>query len=696
MIRPWDIWYNFRRFKIINTQLDMKKLSAFLFLLLSVMTGWAQETFVSGGENRTMIVYAPANLGQNRPLLISLHGMNQDAAYQRNQANYEAVADTAKFVVVYPNGINKGWDISGMKDVNFILDIIEEMSNRYQIDKNRVYLSGFSMGGMMTYFAATKIADRIAAFAPVSGYLMGGPNTNSSRPVPIIHTHGTSDDVCTYPSVQSHLDAWVRRNGCNSTPVVEKPKSGPANTNAELIRYKNGLDGVEVAHLKLPGKGHWHSNDPVVAMTNVEIWNFVSRYSLTPGPTVVSVSPEDGCFDMSTSEDRTFVIECDKPVDCSKVKFSMSEGSSSISLALAETGFSQTLTFTIPTGKTPQEKEYRFQLRDIYGEDGSHNSTSQIYYYTYGVQEVGEEMHIDTLLTQDWASQQEAIGEGIPLGWHRVNSNSDGAKDERFSGDANTGGCRMKYFEKGGDFDAGFYFSSREYNQATFTYGEYAPKLSLSRGHYQLSFRSVYWNDGARNNHVNFGLSVINSSNGNAVYSSASLTPTGCMSENTGQTVKGSCLHDLVFEVLSTKDYLLQYNIAAGWDGIILGPPTLTRVPSQAELYKGEFLRTLHLAQQMQAQLQQMNCSGDALAQLGVLTETIANYENLFSIHPSVYTEARLALLEAMRPLEALSFSGVIEEAPAVGSFFDLQGREVKSLSAPGIYVTEGRKILVK
>jgi poly(3-hydroxybutyrate) depolymerase len=60
------------------------------------------------------------------------------------------------------------------------------MYNKYGIDRDRVYLSGFSMGGMMTYYAATKIADKIAAYAPVSGFLMGGPDTSSSRPIPII------------------------------------------------------------------------------------------------------------------------------------------------------------------------------------------------------------------------------------------------------------------------------------------------------------------------------------------------------------------------------------------------------------------------------------------------------------------------------------------------------------------------------
>lgn len=665
-------------------------------MTLLCATSVAQETFVSGGRNRTIIVYAPNDLPQNRPLLISMHGSNQDARYQKDQANYEAVADTAKFVVVYPDGENRSWDLGGMKDINFLLDIIDEMERRYAIDKNRVYLSGFSMGGMMTYYAATKIADRIAAFAPVSGYAIGGPNTASSRPIPLLHVHGTSDDVCSYSGVQGSIDAWVRRNGCKSTPTVEKPQTGPANTTAELIRYTDGLEGVEVAHLKLPGKGHWHSNDPVVAMTNIEIWNFCQRWSLTPGPQVVSITPEDGCFDMSATDDRTFVIELDKPVDCSRVKASMAEGTGSFALDLAESGFSQTLTFTIPSIQTPQDKEYRLQLRDVFGEDGSKGNTS-FYHYTYGVEEVGEVMRIDTLLTADWASQQDAIGEGIPFGWHRINSSSNDSKDERFSGDANTGGCRMKYFVAGGDFDAGFYFSAREYNQAAFIYGDTPGySLPLTRGHYVLSQRSVFWNNGALSNQVTYAVSIINTKNGNSVYSSSSITPSGCMSENTGQQVSGSRLSELDIEVLSNNDYLLQYTTSAGWDGIILGPPTLTRRPSQAERYKGEFLRTLHQAQQM---LAQHNASSDPdyADQLTALAEAVARHVSLVSIHPAIYEAARLELLDAMQPLLPLSISiTTTDDAISTTSMINLFGHCVDSPSKPGIYMRGNHKILIK
>ena len=253
------------------------------------------ENLTVGSTTRNMIVYAPKRLPEQPPLVIACHGANQDAAYLQGFAKFESVADTAKFVVVYANGVDKYWDISGNSDLQFMQAIIDAMHSRYNVDLNRVYLTGFSMGGMFTYYAASKMADKIAAFAPVSGYLMGGPNATSSRPVPILHTHGTADDVCVYSNVQDHINAWVNFNGCSTTPQTIKPypKSKP-NSPAKLERYKGGKNGVEVALLTLADKGHWWSMDDEQALTSEEVWNFCKRYSLDmPEPEVTTVTLDE-------------------------------------------------------------------------------------------------------------------------------------------------------------------------------------------------------------------------------------------------------------------------------------------------------------------------------------------------------------------------------------------------------------------
>lgn len=269
----------------MNKNCRLRILITSLCIILLTLNVKAQiEDFKVGSTTRQMLVYARSGIEPNCPLLISMHGMNQDINYQKNQAKWELVAKENNFVVVYPAGIGNSWDISGNRDIDFILAIIDEMYKRYGIDKERVYLSGFSMGGMMTYHAATKIADRIAAFAPVSGYLMGGPNTKSSRAIPIIHTHGTTDNVVAHSGVMQSMNAWVKRNNCPTTAVITKPY--PANiptSNGTLYYWGPGTDSVEVAFLSINGVGHWHSNADNGVHTSKEIWNFCKKFSLGYG-----------------------------------------------------------------------------------------------------------------------------------------------------------------------------------------------------------------------------------------------------------------------------------------------------------------------------------------------------------------------------------------------------------------------------
>ena len=287
----------------------MKKL-----LLIMSMAAWfmlpssAQEKLKVGGTEREYKIYVPKNLGAKRPLLISCHGMNQDAAYQMGMLDIQSVADTAKFVTVFPEGIGKSWDITGNRDINFMLALIDEMVEKYDIDRGRVYLSGFSMGGMFTYHAMNKIADRIAAFAPISGYPMGGATANASvRPIPIIHTHGTSDDVVTFSNVKNNLNVWIKHNGCPETAEVTKKYRNAAHITRHV--WGPGNDGVEVVLMEMAGKGHWISNDNGVK-TGDEIWRFCSRYSIEAAEPVEKpqILPDTRFASLAEAEGKTFAI----------------------------------------------------------------------------------------------------------------------------------------------------------------------------------------------------------------------------------------------------------------------------------------------------------------------------------------------------------------------------------------------------
>lgn len=240
-----------------------------------------------GGSARNLLLYAPTGLPAHPAAILQLHGMNQDAAYQQAQAKWEPIADTGKFLVVFPNGLNKSWDLSGNTDVNFMNAIIDTLYRKYSIDRGRVYISGFSMGGMFTYYAMNKLSDKIAAFAPCSGYPMGGASASATRPIPIIHIHGTADDVVSYGGVAGALQTWRTFDNCPATATTTKPYPADKPNSVTTRDFwgpcvKNGVS-TEIVLLSNAGKGHWYSMDAASELSSVEIWNFCKRYSLTSG-----------------------------------------------------------------------------------------------------------------------------------------------------------------------------------------------------------------------------------------------------------------------------------------------------------------------------------------------------------------------------------------------------------------------------
>jgi poly(3-hydroxybutyrate) depolymerase len=246
-------------------------------------------------SGREVYVYAPSNLADNSPLLMSFHGMDQDPSYQQSNTHWESVADTAGFVVAYPKGATgySTWDISGDQDTKWITQIIDQLAKDYKINTKRVYMSGFSMGGMLSYHAMGKIADKIAAFAPCSGYLMMGAGT-AQRPVPIFHTHGTSDNVVGYDGLENNLKNYRNQFKCPSQAEVENNHPNSENK-ATLYTWGPCENGIYVKHLKLEGRQHSPSKADVS-----DIWNFVKGYDLD-GPIGASKPESSSSAESSAS-----------------------------------------------------------------------------------------------------------------------------------------------------------------------------------------------------------------------------------------------------------------------------------------------------------------------------------------------------------------------------------------------------------
>ena len=299
-------------------------LASLLMVLCLQMAAQTWEDVKVGTSTRKTLTYIPKNVEKSPALVISLHGMNQDPEYQQKQTQWNALADKEGFIVTYPLGNNKMWDTNGTTDVKFVETVIKEMINQHHVDKNRIYLSGFSMGSWLGYHCLETLGDKIAAFGPVSGVDIG-KQPKANRKVPIMHIHGTGDDVFKYtgdlshaaggyPSIEEYVKKWAAYEGCDaSNPQVIRPyPASSTGTGATRTIYNNVNDDVEVNLISIDGKGHWHSNEPNGVNSTQELWNFFKRHRLnqhsTPDPNFQIYL----CFGQSNMEGNAAIEAQDK------------------------------------------------------------------------------------------------------------------------------------------------------------------------------------------------------------------------------------------------------------------------------------------------------------------------------------------------------------------------------------------------
>ena len=136
---------------------------------------------VNGGFAHTWYEYVPPRLRGSKekaPLVFYFHGIGCVPLYGAEQSGWHDIADRENFIVVYPKpSLNKAWNIwdesSQPSDQAFVLALLEHMKQTYAIDESRVYISGFSMGGMMTNALASAYPELFAAAAPCNGFHSG-------------------------------------------------------------------------------------------------------------------------------------------------------------------------------------------------------------------------------------------------------------------------------------------------------------------------------------------------------------------------------------------------------------------------------------------------------------------------------------------------------------------------------------------
>lgn len=292
----------------------MKRLVILYIVFINYsFTGIGQQTISStithDGLTRDYILYVPAIYTGSVavPLLFNFHGYTSNANDQMWYGDFRPIADTAGFIIVHPQGtldgtgtthFNVGWGGSTVDDVGFTEALLDSISAQYNINQNRVYSTGMSNGGFMSFKLACELSDRIAGIASVTGSILPATlnNCNAQHPTAIMQIHGTSDATVPYGGgagwtepIVSLMDHWANYNNCDLTPVIENvPDINTGDgTTVEKYTYVNGDECTEAIHFKIANGSHtWPGTAFSSAGTNhdinasVEIWNFLSRYDI--------------------------------------------------------------------------------------------------------------------------------------------------------------------------------------------------------------------------------------------------------------------------------------------------------------------------------------------------------------------------------------------------------------------------------
>jgi len=219
-------------------------------------------TVVHDGLARKYRVHVPTGYdpATPAPVLFALHGGGGNMDYQANDQRYGLISTSERegFIAVFPNGYSKlrsgkfaTWNAGAccgdardknIDDVGVIRRVVDDVTGKLNVDRNRFFAAGMSNGGMMSYRLACELSDTFSAIAAVAGT----DNTTTcqpKKPMAILHIHAKNDDhvlfnggagpgafrdeskITQFTSVPATVSKWVASSRCNPTPkrILEKP-----------------------------------------------------------------------------------------------------------------------------------------------------------------------------------------------------------------------------------------------------------------------------------------------------------------------------------------------------------------------------------------------------------------------------------------------------------------------------------------
>ena len=293
--------------------MDALKASLAIVLLLAVPAARAaEETIAVGGETRSYLLFVPpGEAGHPRPTVILLHGGMQTPEAFAQLTRFPEFAGRHDVVAVFPRGVDRHWN-DGRKngvqsfadDVGFLRALMDSLARRGIADPGRIYVGGYSNGGMMTLRLACEAGERLAGIVAVAANQPADWTCPVQHPLPAIFMHGTDDPVMPFVggsiellfrnrgqvlSADATVALWQTANGCGAPAREHLASDEASGTTVEIDRYACP-PGRGLEHVIVQGGGHtWPGSAQGWVMgwllgrvtpgldADAELWTFFSR-----------------------------------------------------------------------------------------------------------------------------------------------------------------------------------------------------------------------------------------------------------------------------------------------------------------------------------------------------------------------------------------------------------------------------------
>lgn len=233
------------------------------------------EQIQDGIIKREYLVMRPswASRSGRLPLVVALHGLTVDRRAMANGADWRGQVQGRGFVAVFPQGFANSWNVGpccppanlvGVNDVAFLDSVITAVKGSENVDPDRVYVTGFSAGGLMAYNYGCRRSDLLAGIAPMAGTDLTG--CTPEHPLSLLHQHSDPDLVVPFdggvgvgqiltskplPPVVASVRKWATSIGCSGDPGWV-----PVANAVDEMSWDRCSDGTSVRLVRLEGRGH--------------------------------------------------------------------------------------------------------------------------------------------------------------------------------------------------------------------------------------------------------------------------------------------------------------------------------------------------------------------------------------------------------------------------------------------------------